>query len=361
MGRKTCHVSFASFAKRRLQKQSTMKRKDLLLACENIIKTFDPTITTVDAHASDTLGSSENADSVFIRQVLYGCVRYKQVLKIFLSTFYHDNSGRTSRNDYTMYMILSYLYFFRLREVGFKNMEAFVQTQDPSCMHIFLSYIFDREKMNGAIRAEWLRILDSDYIDTKIFQPMEQVNVEAQSFLDRLKAKAFGVQEVAQDECEGINKSFKSTIPQAPKLSKPKARKIPEPIRIGQVSTARPVPDLNKTTLSDLQGKNEKRKQEAHEKTAEKYANAKEFKFQQIRSNLEEIREKVELERQAELKFDGFRAKPVPTYPETGANVKLNVASILREDALYKKKQEKEAQLIEAYEADPRDSTEFYR
>lgn len=41
--------------------------------------------------------------------------------------------------------------------------------------------------------------------------------------------------------------------------------------------------------------------------------------------------------------------------------MKLNTAAVLREDALFRKKQEKEAELIKAFERDLRDSTEFYQ
>ena len=38
----------------------------------------------------------------------------------------------------------------------------------------------------------------------------------------------------------------------------------------------------------------------------------------------------------------------------------MTASSILREDTLYKKKQEEEARLIQGYEANLRDSSEFY-
>ena len=51
----------------------------------------------------------------------------------------------------------------------------------------------------------------------------------------------------------------------------------------------------------------------------------------------------------------------MPKYPAEGAEVKLNVATVLREDALFKKKQEQEAALIKAYESELRDSTDYYK
>ena len=43
------------------------------------------------------------------------------------------------------------------------------------------------------------------------------------------------------------------------------------------------------------------------------------------------------------------------------ATVKLNTAAILREESLFRKKQAEEAKLIQNYEEELRDSTEYYR
>ena len=58
-----------------------MKPGDLLKKCENVLKTFNPSKTTVDAHCLEMIGPADGPDappeSVFTKQVVYGCVRYK--------------------------------------------------------------------------------------------------------------------------------------------------------------------------------------------------------------------------------------------------------------------------------------------
>ena len=154
-----------------------MKRGALLAACEEIIKSFNPTVTTIDAHALDRVGDVDvkgaDPDKVFIKQVFYGCVRYKKPLKVFLLNFYHDNAGTTLRSDYTMYMVLAYLAIFRLKELGFEHFRPFIMCQEPSKMHVFLSYLWDEKNIYGPIRNEWLTLFDVDYIDNELMGVME--------------------------------------------------------------------------------------------------------------------------------------------------------------------------------------------
>lgn len=63
-----------------------MRKSDLIKACENLIKTFNPKTVTLDSHAAEVLGDCESPDAdpnaVFIKQVFYGCVRNKTALKV---------------------------------------------------------------------------------------------------------------------------------------------------------------------------------------------------------------------------------------------------------------------------------------
>ncbi len=71
------------------------------------------------------------------------------------------------------------------------------------------------------------------------------------------------------------------------------------------------------------------------------------------------MEEKAREERDLEEARTASKARPVPDFSEVAAPVRLTVASVMREDALYKKKQEDEARLIQAYESELRDSSEF--
>ena len=197
-----------------------------------------------------------------------------------------------------------------------------------------------------------------------MFLPLQEMNSGMETLVQRLHTKAFGsvsrVEELGDDD-KSAKKPRHHTVPHPPKLTKPKPRHIDEPMRIVQEIKSNPIPDFSQVSLKGLASQQVERTTKAHLETSAKYANVPDIQFQATRSNLEQVKTQVALERASQVNFDGFSAKSVPKYPTNGANVKLNVSAILREDALYKKKQEKEAQKILSYESELRDSTEFYK
>ena len=93
-----------------------MKPADLLKACITIIDTYDPKKTTVDAHcdASPVTKKVTEVEHKFIKQVFYGCVRYKKFLGIFVTGFLYKNPATAQRSDQTLYTVLAYLPTFFL-------------------------------------------------------------------------------------------------------------------------------------------------------------------------------------------------------------------------------------------------------
>uniref|UniRef100_K3W5K6 Cilia- and flagella-associated protein 99 n=1 Tax=Globisporangium ultimum (strain ATCC 200006 / CBS 805.95 / DAOM BR144) TaxID=431595 RepID=K3W5K6_GLOUD len=350
-----------------------MKRKQLLAVCEQLIKSYNPDKMTIDAHADEELHGYDTTDRLFLQQVFYGSYRYRDLLKPMLTYFLNSNASRVSRNDYTKFMIIGYLAIFRLEEIGTTSFAALVAALDPTSMHVFLSYLYDKSNLLGPIKVEWIRVLDEAFVENEIIGKMLSFEAEITLLLQQLHAKAFG--QAASKEsfhlAGGVAPVEKKplTVPVAPKITQPRPRQAMEPIRIPQKVKANPVPsNLNQLTLADLEKQQLDRKQKIADQVAKKYEAAAKtmFHFESTaKSNLESIRQEVEATRNAQLHFD-FKAKPAPDFASLGASggvqeVKLNTAAILREDALYKKKQAKDAQLIHAYETELRDPMDFYR
>lgn len=341
-----------------------MKRKELLVVCEQLIKSFNPDRTTVDAHADETLQALEPSDRVFAQQVFYGSYRYRELLRALLTQFLNANASRVSRNDYTKFMIVSYLAMFRLDEMGVPAFAALVGSLEPTSMHVLLSYLFNKATLQGTLKDEWTRLLDEDFVQQKIIDKMLRFEPEILKLLEQLRAKAFGRAAAKQSANDVSVEKKPPTVPIAPKITQPRPREAVLPVRIEQQVKAKPVPaSLNRTTLADLQTQQQERKAKIQAQVAQKYDDLALFHFESTaKSNLESVRQEVEATRNAQMQFD-FKAKPVPAFINATAKseIKLNTAAILREDALYKKKQLKDAQLIRNYESELRDPMEFYR
>ncbi|GMF40086.1 unnamed protein product [Phytophthora fragariaefolia] len=359
-----------------------MKRKELLAICEELIKSFDPAKTTVDAHATEELrGIPSTTDQRFLQQVLYGSYRYRELLRPMLTIFLDSHSSQVSRLDYTKFLIMGYLAMFRLEELGTPVFSGLALALQPTSMYAFISYIFDPEELRGALHAQWARVLDAEFVETQIIDKMLSFKPEIDKLLVQLHAKAFGRASTSHEHhsSEASSKptdpsaftgaSKPPTVPVMPNITQPKPRRALEPIRIPREIKANPVPaSLNRLSLAELQAQQEARKERIKAEVANKYAPSDEFQFATAArgSNLGAIREEVERERESALQFD-FKAKPVPhasTSAATAAStteVKLTTAAILREDALHKRKKDREAALIRAYEAELRDPLEFYR
>ncbi|KAK9810024.1 hypothetical protein WJX72_003564 [[Myrmecia] bisecta] len=304
---------------------------------------------------------------MFIRQVFYGTVRFKQLIACFTKVFYQQNSGTVLRGDVHMYSLYTYLAVIRLQELTFPQFRRLIMVKDAQKMIVFLQYLFHEETLRGPCRDQWLGIYDKEYTDGLIatllsFMPDAAALIEElqeKVYLTKKQAETEALQFSAGAGASGASQS-RTTVPAPFPLSHPR----PKPMPIEQpppppVKGQPPPPPREGPTREEKAI--EAAKQRNREQAAAKYSDPRHQPFRlktlERPSNLQDVRTEVEEQLAKELTLQPGKPKPVP--PPPTAEVRLNAAAILREDALYKKKQLEEAQMIKRYEAELRDQSEF--
>ena len=148
---------------------------DLIARCEECVRTFDPSRTTVDSHTDEYVSRtriSDPDDERFVQQVMYGTFRYKKMLKIFLSSLYFKHGGETQRSDYTLYMVFGYLGLLRLHELGFSDFRTLVLSQEHFKMSVLLKFLFSAENLTQWLRPEWIKMYDPKFVDEQLIEKL---------------------------------------------------------------------------------------------------------------------------------------------------------------------------------------------
>ncbi len=63
---------------------------------------------------------------MFIKQILYGVLRYYDFLKVFTECLFNLNKSSTERKDETLYHIFCYITVFRLDELPIEDYKGLV-------------------------------------------------------------------------------------------------------------------------------------------------------------------------------------------------------------------------------------------
>ena len=304
--------------------------------------------------------------------------------QVFLSTLYHQHGNLLQRSEYTRFLVLSYLLFFRLDELGWKKFRVFVASQDATSVHLLLGLALDESRMREWVVETWCKSLDRAYIESSIMQRMARYQHTIGDWLDDTRHSAFGSGGGASStpspassagELPGAGgsqrpthgrRSTKSkrgpTKPAPFNLTAPRPRVLPEPVPIETPAELKPKPvppNMNSTSLKDVEAAKQERRQRLRQHTSAKYTEATVPRLTESKVDKDALRAEAEAKELATLKPYKRKHRPPPSLPEEGADVKLNAAAILREEALFRQRQKAEAERIADYEANLRDASEF--
>eukprot|EP00931_Biecheleriopsis_adriatica_P086494 TRINITY_DN61158_c0_g1_i1.p1 TRINITY_DN61158_c0_g1~~TRINITY_DN61158_c0_g1_i1.p1 ORF type:complete len:781 (-),score=272.06 TRINITY_DN61158_c0_g1_i1:166-2508(-) len=345
----------------------------LLKKCCKVLDSFDAKKTTVDSYFQDAPFLKDKKlneiDRKFIHQVFYGCSRYQKFLKLFVTSFMYKCPAKVIREEQTLYTVLAYLLFFRLEELGVYEFRQFLACGHGSPMALLslMEYALSVEDLEKWVKVEWCKHYDVDYIERDIIGKLQSFAEELRPVIEEAEFKATGTVKASGDAPGGPIKSEKKLTECKPfNITAPRPRLVPEPEVISREIKAQPVPAaIHKNSLSKVEEEKKRKLEDEKAKVAAKYSPSDHFSLETgVRRDhageFEELRNKVEAERMAECTFQPAPAKPfVP--PSEDAVVRHNAASVLREDALLKQKQAKEAQILKRYEQDLHDASEFHQ
>lgn len=349
-------------------------RLSLVRQCEEIIKCFNPVTHSIDTHLTEEIGAEAGwgNEEWFIQQAVTGWYREKKTLDAFIKNMYADNGARITRADMIMYTILSYLALFRLKELGFPRFKELCSSEDPSKISVFISYLFNKDILWSSLRDSWMRIVDLKYTEDTLIAGIEKFLTHAEKYLDELQGAANSVAaaEAAKEEAKkngtaGMGDVLKKrgTRPVSPKLTRPRPPQLPEPEKIEAHLEAKEVPGyLNNNTIAKLDATGKERKSKVRAETMSKYEGKGAPVFNETKSGkkIDQLRAEAEEARAKDLAFDATFITPVPDYNASKAVVRVNAATILREDFLYRKQQAKDAAVLKNYEEELRDPVEYF-
>lgn len=342
-----------------------MSHKWVLESCQQLLSSFDKRRHTPDTHFEEAIARLKAPDdsSLSLLRLTYdSCFTYEKGVKVLLDNFYADKAGSVLRSDYQLFRVLACVAVFALEDVGFAAFGGFVSSQDATKMYHIVSYVFDEHNLQNHLKADLMAVYDLQFIEDTLIPRIQSFAQEAHRLCSSLEKKALGATQ-ASSSGESTAKSQKAatTRPVSPNITKPRPPRVPEPFAIYQTVSSNPVPEsLYNTSLAEIEEQKQKRFEEVRSQTLKKYEDATEFQLHETRNTTDALRREAEERLAEELQFSMSFHQPPPDFASKPANVRLNTAAILREEALLRQQQARDAELIRAYEVQLRDAREYY-
>ncbi|XP_022097677.1 cilia- and flagella-associated protein 99-like [Acanthaster planci] len=335
-----------------------MNHASLLHHCVAILDSYDPDAFGVEQHLKTYLSENKSVndeEQVFLTEVFSGCVRHTHIMGVVIDGFYIKAGKSCLRTDINLYTVLCYLALFRLDELEMVNFRKFVRSQDVNKMHRFLAFFLDESNLKTWIKDEWCKIYEHSYVQVQLVSPILRWLPELTELVNQLADKI-------ANKVKTQRKVKTPTDVKPFNITQPRPRSVPMPEKIPLVHKHKPVP---KTTYSgpreeklilEAKERNRRRAEEQLYSAAKNQfacANAEKSEKTQRRLN------KILAQEESKLQFDKQKTKEMPAAITDNIPIKLNAATILREGALYQKREEEEMKKLELLEAGAKDASQF--
>eukprot|EP01137_Pigoraptor_chileana_P022028 Opistho-2@86463 len=338
-----------------------LSHRQILAVCCTLLDGFNVNATTSEEYVDDFFARkgcpvSDPSDRALVDQIFGGCARHSKILNAAVAGFYSSTGETCLRSERSLYVTLLYLAIFRLDDLGFPHFKKFVKSQDPYRMHRLLAYIFDAKRLERELRDEWSRLYDASYVQANLVQPIMRAIPAATDLISKLE-------EVLNNGTVGIpsRPAQATTEPKPFKLTRPRPRLIPEPVAIPTMPKARDVPQTTYAggfEREDLARQKDDNRRKAEELLRESNRRPFECARRTVSEKTKLVRLEIENERLAQLQFDKPKALPLPP-PAENAPIKLNTAAILREEVVFRRKEELEARKLAMLESGAQDTSAF--
>eukprot|EP01063_Lacrimia_lanifica_P017691 TRINITY_DN24717_c0_g1_i1.p1 TRINITY_DN24717_c0_g1~~TRINITY_DN24717_c0_g1_i1.p1 ORF type:complete len:795 (+),score=361.13 TRINITY_DN24717_c0_g1_i1:112-2496(+) len=351
--------------------------------CVQCIETFNPETHTVDTHTFDVikaLGGArgkriEEDHEDFIKQVFYGTVRYKKMIDLCIKTY--TNKMRRMNDSPASLAMLSYLVMFRLDELGMVGFKTIIAGNiSPTKAAEYLTFVFDPVVAEEHLAPVWRTVFDDAYVEDTLITHIREHSSAIMDLAESLVQGATALEEAKQQKKDAPLPTKPSTVPQPFALSQNNGTKR-APAGNGYQDETKPKtyrrprddPEAEKRVEAILQYKqkkqastlNEETKRKNREREAAKPAQPPTLHTLARPSNMETVRRRAEEEREV--------PPPVPVISpdivkrrmakEPKEAPKLTSAAILREEAVYTKREREEEEIMKRKIIELRDDTEF--
>jgi hypothetical protein len=349
----------------------------------------DKVIVLPNSESANTLKKTKDTNErMFVKQVFYGVLRYKEFLKAFTDNLFNMNKASTERKDQTLYSIICYITVFRLDELSQDDYKNIIYSQDYVKMNEFFNFIFNIEILEDVLRPEWIKIYDYKYVDGTILPSLTKnselfsdlisnINTKASGFANqnsqKLKIKKETTEENEEtdeektEENQKIKKPKIITVPEPFNLTKPKPKIFKLPIEMSSQfkceSTLKSKEYYNQVTLDKIESQRKERLENIKNTVNKKYIENKPFDLETMKrpTNLQKIAEEVNSKRNFELQFNNKYVNEPKDFSKNPANIKYNETAILREELHIQKENTKEEIRLMNLLIDKSDTREFER